>query len=389
MFKKVSFCFFALLLLFTSICFAEEEYPLIFDNHNNFLVRVKKDTIKPVTIDNKQYLTYYVEGKKREFFTTPWGIPIPVGTTKVAEEWRIYDVENKTSCKLPKNPEKFTVQELASLVYDHEKMEKENFLDQRLLDYTKKNIPDLIPSIIEENKQNEETFLKVKNNRIISEEIDEIPKSTEKLKKLIKKSETGEFPKVYNAGKNFEWSNEEDKINFENLPFTDNIQELASHVYKLQWDAEDRNANVGYVMFVPRHVQYGYDGEIKDQLVMIQLGLGGKICNRGVCSFDEKGNPIVEVASDSKFRVAGIFQGDILETVSLEEEEWSYFEEPQREKDIMGLQSVTVLGGAYIPTHYKLVPTKDPRIIDMVVTADSPFKKSNARLIKLEEVKIN
>lgn len=391
MIKKTTICFLSLLFLFTGICFAEEDYPLIYDNHTNFLVRVKKDSIKPITLDNKEYLSYYLEGKEREFFSNPWGIPIPVGTTKVAEEWRVYDIENKTGYKMPKDVNKLTEQELATLIYGSKgsydaKAEKNNFLDQRLMDYVNKNIYSVVSSILENNEMNKETFETAKKNRIFKEEINEIPSDNQTLRDLMEKSKEGKFPKIYNAGANFEWSNEKDKENFENLPFTDNVKELASHVYKMQWDAEERGRSVEYVMFVPRHIQYGVDGEIKDQIIMIQLGIGGKICPKNQCPVDKDGNPIIEIIGDSKFSVKAIFQEDVLETVDLHEEEWSYFEEPQKEEDLMKLQSVTVLGGGFVPTRYKLVPTSDPRILDMIVTEDSPLKQPNARLIKLEEV---
>ena len=391
MIKKTAICFLSLLFLLTGICFAEEDYPLIYDNHTNFLVRVKKDSIKPITLDNKEYLSYYLEGKKREFFSNPWGIPIPVGTTKVAEEWRIYDIENKTGYKMPKDVSKLTEQELANLIYGSKgsydaKAEKNNFLDQRLMDYVNKNIYSVVSSILENNEINKETFETAKKNRILKEEINEIPSDNQTLRDLMEKSKEGKFPKIYNAGANFEWSNEKDKENFENLPFTDDVKELASHVYKMQWDAEERGRSVEYVMFVPRHIQYGVDGEIKDQIIMIQLGIGGKICPKNQCPVDKDGNPIIEIIGDSKFSVKAIFQDDVLETVDLHEEEWSYFEEPQKEEDLMKLQSVTVLGGGFVPTRYKLVPTSDPRILDMIVTEDSPLKQPNARLIKLEEV---
>ena len=80
--------------------------------------------------------------------------------------------------------------------------------------------------------------------------------------------------KAYNAGAGFEWWDEKSKADFEALPFSDDIEEVASHVYRVIWDTAFPET-VSYVVIVPRHERilgaYGEEDTVFDSLRLVEI----------------------------------------------------------------------------------------------------------------------
>ena len=79
--------------------------------------------------------------------------------------------------------------------------------------------------------------------------------------------------KAYNAGAGFEWWDEKAKAEFEALPFSNDLAEVCSHVYRFtRFSAGEPSAT--YCILVPRHVRISYGGgeyETFDSLVMVNI----------------------------------------------------------------------------------------------------------------------
>ena len=79
--------------------------------------------------------------------------------------------------------------------------------------------------------------------------------------------------KAYNAGAGFEWWDEKAKAEFEALPFSNDLAEVCSHVYRFtRFSAGEPSAT--YCILVPRHVRISHGGgeyETFDSLVMVNI----------------------------------------------------------------------------------------------------------------------
>ncbi len=174
-----------------------------------------------------------------------------------------------------------------------------------------------------------------------------------KLQDLMKNGKM----KLYNAGAGFEWWDEEAKADFEALPFSDDIEEVASHVYQVIWD--DRTPYASYVILVPRHVHVTYGpGEEKsyDTLLIVEIA-GTEDVGNGALRL----TPYTEMVD--RYYLKNGRTHEIVHLAShLTDEEsfsWKWLEEGRQEVEVQQASSIPMLGEETI---YKFEGTNDPNV---------------------------
>lgn len=174
-----------------------------------------------------------------------------------------------------------------------------------------------------------------------------------KLQDLMKNGKM----KLYNAGAGFEWWDEEAKADFEALPFSDDIEEVASHVYQVIWD--DRTPYASYVVLVPRHVHVTYGpGEEKsyDTLLIVEIAGTEEVGNGAL-----RLTPYTEMVD--RYYLKNGRTHEIVHLAShLTDEEsfsWKWLEEGRQEVEVQQASSIPMLGEETI---YKFEGTNDPNV---------------------------
>lgn len=174
-----------------------------------------------------------------------------------------------------------------------------------------------------------------------------------KLQDLMKNGKM----KLYNAGAGFEWWDEEAKADFEALPFSDDIEEVSSHVYQVIWD--DRTPYASYVILVPRHVHVTYGpGEEKsyDTLLIVEIA-GTEDVGNGALRL----TPYTEMVD--RYYLKNGRTHEIVHLAShLTDEEsfsWKWLEEGRQEVEVQQASSIPMLGEETI---YKFEGTNDPNV---------------------------
>ena len=180
---------------------------------------------------------------------------------------------------------------------------------------------------------------------------DSLQKDGEELKKLIEKEKT----KAYNAGSNFEWWDEASKADFEALPFPDDIEEAASHVYRVTW-RDDEPDNISYVVLVPRHVRILYgpgEEEVRDSLLIVQIASK---------HYDERGTIQITPSTfmNDKYYIKKGKTQEIFHWSGDESFSWQWLEEGKREIEQQKGSAIPMSGAE---TVYTFASSGDPNVI--------------------------
>lgn len=181
---------------------------------------------------------------------------------------------------------------------------------------------------------------------------DSLGKDGEELKKLIEKGKT----KAYNAGSNFEWWDEVSKADFEALPFADEIEEAASHVYRVTWRDDEPDYDIEFVVLVPRHVRIVYgpgEEDVRDSLLIVEIASK---------YYDERG--IIQItpstSMNDKYYIKKGETQEIFHWSGDESFSWQWLEEGKREIEQQKSSAMVVPGA---PTIYTFEDSGDPNVI--------------------------
>ncbi len=164
--------------------------------------------------------------------------------------------------------------------------------------------------------------------------------------------------KLYNAGAGFEWWNEESRADFEALPFSNDIEEVASHVYRVVWDNQSSDS-VDYVVIVPRHVRINYGGGEEDVFDSLHIV---RVANKG---YDE--NHVMQFTPRASiwanmYDLCYIKNGrthDVFHWSAEEEFTWNWLEEGKKEVE-ESTGGAIVLSGA--EETYTFEATNNPNV---------------------------
>lgn len=165
--------------------------------------------------------------------------------------------------------------------------------------------------------------------------------------------------KAYNAGADFEWWDEKAKADFEALPFSDNIEEVASHVYRLTLDIKSPE-EARYVVLVPRHVRVDRGGELEqfDSLTIV------KIAERTVdySTPDSKNRPVTLEPLTKMLDIFYIREGKTASIMHLGDHEytWKWLEEGEKEVTEQSVGAMSTLASEVV---YTFEGTADPNVI--------------------------
>ena len=170
--------------------------------------------------------------------------------------------------------------------------------------------------------------------------------------------------KLYNAGSGFEWWDEEARADFEALPFSDDIEEVASHVYRVAWNDSDPIL-VTYVVIVPRHVRAHYaDGDkVFDSLLMVEFA-------NTMQDENEAYHMNLQTKMIDRCFIKEGRTYDIMHWATWEGDEftWKWLEEGKQEFEQEEVTSLVTLG---VETAYRFEGTSDPNTFILhATTAD-------------------
>lgn len=184
--------------------------------------------------------------------------------------------------------------------------------------------------------------------------------------------------KLYNAGSGFEWWDEEARADFEALPFSDDIEEVASHVYRVAWNDSDPIL-VTYVVIVPRHVRAHYaDGDkVFDSLLMVEFA------NTTQDEHEAYHMNLQTKMLDRCFIKEGRTY-DIMHWATWEGDEftWKWLEEGKQEFEQEEVTSLVTLG---VETAYRFEGTSDPNTFILhATTADG--ESWNGKMVALPDI---